>query len=184
MSVLENDVKDTILRLFAHDEAVIDAETQGRLALWATMKAILFDQLADTAYIPRYFGHHLRIERKPHAGTYVWMAAYHDPSDGLSMNQRLIYAKDDGQVIAVCITFTFIRLTFQVLIPFYPGTLAEMESFGGSVIQLFPSTTDHLAWPPPYRFDGQSIGALEQRIHDNRKSVAVTVRLASTHPRA
>jgi hypothetical protein len=183
MSVLENDVKDALLSLVDHARP-INAQEQLLLATWATMKAILFETLLSTRNVPRGFAHDLRIDRKPHRGTYVWIAAYCDGTGNLQVIPWLIFAEDSDDIIAVCITFTVVKVVFQVLIPFMEGDLSpKVESFFDSVKMIFPRPTENLIWPLPYCFDESSIKALSCRIYDNREPVImdVTMRRSQVH---
>lgn len=178
MSVLENDVKERILSLIEHARPV-ELSEQRLLALWATMKAILFDAATEAPLIPRYFGHELRIHREPHVGTYVWMAAYGDSSDALTVRRWVVHAKDSEEVIAVCVTFSVFRVAFQVLVTFYDGELSPLEDFRGSVQQVWP-LVEAISWPPPFYFDRESIRALACRVYDNREPVVMNVTLQAS----
>jgi hypothetical protein len=81
--------------------------------------------------------------------------------------------------------FLIVRIVFQVFIPFADGTLAPLETFNGSVVQLWPRQSPTLDWPPRYQFDGHSVNALAVRIYDNREPVITEVTLkeaARTRP--
>ncbi|MFE4638885.1 hypothetical protein ACFRJ1_36675 [Streptomyces sp. NPDC056773] len=63
--------------MFLHTRMVSEHD-QRRLALWAVMKAILFD-VAGEPVVPHGFGQSLNILRQPHPDIRVWIAAHHDP---------------------------------------------------------------------------------------------------------
>ncbi|MCA1600248.1 MAG: hypothetical protein LC776_00920 [Acidobacteria bacterium] len=181
MSTVENDVKKFMISMFFHTRLLNQYE-QDRLALWAAMKAILFDAASDKPVVPRGFGHDLNIHRQPHRGMYVWIAAYTD-TNPLVVMPRLIFSSDHNEgtgedaVIGWCVTFTIVRLVFQVFIPFIDGTLAPLETFNDSVVQLWPRQSPTLDWPPRYQFDSDSVQALAVRIYDDRKPVTTEVTL-------
>jgi len=177
MSVLENDVKGLLLSLV--DQArPLGAEDQALLATWASMKAILFDTLLPSPSVPRGFGYDLRIDRIPHRGIYVWIGAYGDVSGNLQAIPWLILAEKSDDVIAVCFTFTVLRIVFQVLIPFTESNLSpSIETFNDSVKMIFPTPTPDFIWPPPYCFDDESIQALAKRVYDNREPVVMNVNM-------
>lgn len=181
MSTVEHDVKDLMISMFFHTRLLNQYE-QDRLALWAAMKANLFDAASDKPVVPRGFGHDLNIHRQPHRGMYVWMAAYTDKNP-LVVIPRLIFASehDEGigedRLIGWCVTFTIVRIVFQVFIPFVDGTLAPLETFNDSVVQLWPRQSPTLDWPPRYQFDRDSVQALAVRIYDNREPVITEVTL-------
>lgn len=181
MSTVENDVKKLMISMFFHAR-LLNQQEQDRLALWAAMKAVLFDAASDKPVVPRGFGHDLNIHRRPHRGMYVWIAACTD-TNALMVIPRLIFSGDrdnktgEDAVIGWCITFSIVRIVFQVFIPFADGTLAPLETFNGSVVQLWPRQSPTLDWPPRYQFDGDSVSALAVRIYDNREPVITEVTL-------
>ena len=146
------------------------------------MKAICFDAAGDKPVVPCGFGHDLNLHRQPHRGMYVWIAAYTD-SSALMVIPRLIWSSDrdegvgDDTVIGWCVTFSIVRMVFQVFIPFVNGTLAPLETFNDSVMQLWPRQSPTLDWPPRYQFDSDSVQALAARIYDNREPVITEVTL-------
>ncbi|MFI2725123.1 hypothetical protein [Streptomyces sp. NPDC018647] len=179
MSVLENDVSSILLPMFFNTRLVSEQE-QVRLALWAAMKAVLFDS-AGEAVIPRGFGQSLELFRHPHPGMHVWIAAYHD-SNPLTLVVRPIYAAQEveggsDQLDGWCATFSVLRVAFQVFIPFAEGDLAPLPDFHGSVVKLWPPSGEVLDWPPPYYFDSKSINGLAARINDNQEVVQMEVTL-------
>ncbi|MEV0725872.1 hypothetical protein AB0I37_24215 [Micromonospora purpureochromogenes] len=178
MSVVENDSKDLILSL-VDDARPITPREQRTLALWAMLKALVIDS-ASTRLAPRGFGHGLKIKREPHRGTYVWIAAYADHNEPLMVMPWIIYAEESGEVLAVCLTFTIVKVAFQVLIPYSEGDLSSLEDFMGSVEQIWPAQDENITWPPPYRFDGHSLPALASRVYDNRGPVRMEVTLHRT----
>lgn len=188
MSTVENDVKNLMISMFFHTR-LLNRRELDRLALWAAIKANLFDVASDKPVVPRGFGHDLNIHRKPHRGMYVWIAAYTDKNP-LVVIPRLIFASehDEGigedRLIGWCVTFTIVRIVFQVFIPFVDGTLAPLETFNDSVVQLWPRQSTTLDWPPHYQFDSDSVQALAARIYDNREPVVteVTLREAVRRP--
>jgi hypothetical protein len=141
-----------------------------------------FDTASETPVVPRGFGHDLNIHRQPHRGMYVWIAAYTD-TNALVVIPRLIFSgdRDEGTsedtVIGWCITFSIVRIVFQVFIPFADGTLAPLETFNDSVVQLWQRQSSTLDWPPRYQFDNESVQALAARIYDNREPVITEVTL-------
>lgn len=178
MSVIENDVKDIVISLIDHARP-LGQEEQLRLATWATMKALLFETLLPIRSVPRALAQDLRISRKPPPGVRVWMGAYCGERGRLQAIPWPVYAKDGETILALCITFTVVRIAFQVFIPFQPGgSLASLESFHNSVKMLYPDPTSDLVWPPEFYFDEESIEALACRIFNNREPVTreVTMR--------
>jgi hypothetical protein len=179
MSTLEEDVKKLIIPMFVQARSLNQYE-QDRLALWAAMKAILFDAVSDNPVVPRGFGHDLNIHRQPARGMHVWIAAYTD-TDSLLVIPRLILSGGEegaGQiVIGWCVTFSIVRIVFQVFIPFVEGALGPLENFNDSVVQLWPRQSPTVDWPPRYQFDSDSIHALAARIYDNREPFISTVTL-------
>ena len=113
---------------------------------------------------------------------YVWIAAYTDINP-LVVIPRLIFAseRDEGaskdRLIGWCVIFTIVRIVFQVFIPFVDGTLAPLETFNDSVVQLWPRQSPTIDWPPRYQFDSDSVRALAVRIYDNREPVVTEVTL-------
>ncbi|WP_157744340.1 hypothetical protein [Micromonospora viridifaciens] len=178
MSVVENDAKDLILSLVDHARPITPSEQQ-TLALWATLKALVIDS-ATTRLAPRGFGHDLKIKREPHSGTYVWIAAYADHNEPLKVMPWIIYVKESDDVLAICLTFTIVRVALQVLIPYLEGDLSPLEDFMGSVEQIWPARNQNITWPPPYRFDRHSLPALACRVYDNREPVRMEVTLHRT----
>ncbi|RPK43622.1 hypothetical protein EES39_18710 [Streptomyces sp. ADI92-24] len=179
MSVLDNDASSIMLPMF-FSTRLVSEEEQLRLALWAAMKAVLFDS-AGEAVIPRGFSQSLEIFRHPHPGMHVWIAAYHD-SNPLTLAIRPIYASqsttgESDQLNGWCATFSVLRVAFQVFIPFVEGNLAPLPDFHGSVAELWPPSGKVLDWPPPYYFDCDSIKGFAARIHDNREVVKMEVTL-------
>ncbi|MFK0014831.1 hypothetical protein [Streptomyces sp. NPDC091027] len=163
--------------MFLHTRIVPEVE-QRRLALWAVMKAILFDAAGEPV-VPHGFGQSLNILRQPHPDIRVWIAAYHDP-DPLPLIIRPIYAESTGEAERLtgwCVTFAVVRVAFQVFIPLLEGDLAPLPDFFGSVVQVWPPTGSDLDWPPPYRFDSASLQALAARVNDNREVVEMEVTL-------
>lgn len=182
MSALENDVSKILLPMFYHVKSVSPNE-QNRLALWAAVKAILIDS-SGAATIPHGFGQSLEIFRRPHQGMRIWMATYEDDNP-LALIIRRIYAgdgedKESDGLIGWCVTFSVLRVSFQVFIPFIGGDLAVLPDFLGAVVQIWPPTGELLNWPPPYRFDSESIKGLAARINDNREVVEMDIHLAET----
>ncbi|MDQ0773076.1 hypothetical protein QF026_001542 [Streptomyces aurantiacus] len=176
MSTLENDVKDILVPMFFHVRS-LDEHAQGRLALWAAKMAILFDAIGSSI-VPHGAGQGLEVFRQPHHGMRVWIAAYHDVNP-LAVVSRPIYmpgndSSDD--FLGLCVTFSVVKVAFQVLIPFLDGDLAPLEDFHGSVVPIWPPANP-LGWPPRYRFDATSIQALAARINDNRENVTIDVNL-------
>lgn len=57
------------------------------------------------------------------------------------------------------------------------GTLAALENFNDSAVQLWPRQSPTVDWPPRYQFDSDSIRALATRIYDNREPLISTVTL-------
>jgi hypothetical protein len=112
----------------------------------------------------------------------VWVGAYTGNKDLLTVMPRHIWSPDRSEAspIAYCVTFTVFRLVFQVLVPMSPGSLAPLESFGGSVMQSLPFETHARRWPPPFSFDPDSIQALAVRVNDGRGSVQMTVAMNAT----
>jgi hypothetical protein len=177
LATLENDISQILRKMFdfAYE---LPPEDQARLALWAAKIAILVDAASTTRLVPRGFGHDLKIQRQPHQGMYVWLAAYGGPSGGLTTIPWLIMSEEAGDsesVIAYCLTVSIFKVAFQVLIPFSSGDLASLEDFHGSVVPLWPAQRSDIAWPPPYRFDEASVRALACRIYDNREPVVMEV---------
>ncbi|MFI7657094.1 hypothetical protein ACIBX9_30985 [Streptomyces albidoflavus] len=179
MSTLENDVSKILLPMFYNVKSVTRDE-QGRLALWAAMKAILIDS-SGSSVVPHGFGQSLEIFRRPHQGMRIWMAAY-DDDNPLALIVRPIYAgagegdASDG-LIGWCVTFSVLRVAFQVFIAFSDGDLATLPDFLGSVVQIWPPSSETLDWPPPYHFDSESIKGLATRINDNREVVEMEIHL-------
>lgn len=178
MSVLENDAKKVIVSLcdYARD---VTRDEQRTLAAWATLKAMVIDS-GTTRLVPRGFGHDLKMRREPHGATRVWIAAYADVHEPVKIIPWVILAEDSDDAIALCITFTMIRVAVQVLIPFVEGTLAPLEDFMESVAAIWPLTNSAISWPPPYRFDSNSLLALARRVYDNREPVQMEVTLHRT----
>lgn len=177
MSALENDVSKILRPMFLHTRMVSEAD-QKRLALWAAMKVILFDAAGESV-VPHGFGQSLNIFRQPHPDIRVWIGAYHDP-DPLPLIIRPIYAESAGEAERLsgwCVTFAVVRVAFQVFIPFFEGNLAPLPDFLGSVVQVWPPTGLDLDWPPPYRFDKESLQALAARVNDNRTVIEMEVTL-------
>lgn len=179
MSVLDKEASSILLPMFFNTRLVSERE-QVRLALWAAMKAVLFDS-AGEAVIPHGFGQSLEIFRQPHPGMHVWIAAYND-SRPLSLIVRPIYAPQvaeggSDQLDGWCATFSVLRVAFQVFIPFAEGDLAPLPDFYGSVVKLWPLSGSVLDWPPPYYFDSESIHGLAARINDNREVIQMEVAL-------
>jgi hypothetical protein len=179
MSTLENDVQDILVPMFEQTR-ILSQQEQALLARWAAMKAILFDRAQEKSIVPRGFGYDLKLSKQPHEGTKVWIAAF---SDGYFPKPELrpIFGPEGTAAsvtpIGLCATFVMIRVVFQVLITFVPGDLASLETFGGNIEQLWPSSSDDLSWPPSYYFDCTSFPALSARINDNRQNVRMEVTL-------
>ncbi|MFJ5728946.1 hypothetical protein [Streptomyces paradoxus] len=127
--------------------------------------------------LPHGVGQGLEIHRQPHHGMRVWIAAYHDPNP-LALVSRPIYMPGQDQLLGLCVTFSVVKVAFQVLIPFREGDLAPLEDFHGSVRQIWPPAAPLLDWPPPFKFDHTSIQALAARINDNRENVSMEVTLS------
>ncbi|HEU5161338.1 MAG TPA: hypothetical protein VFU43_30375 [Streptosporangiaceae bacterium] len=176
MAVLEKNTKDVLLAL-VYETRLVDQREQAVLAFWAVKVALLLDASNSKPVVPRGFGHSLMIQKRPHRGMHVWVAAYNDGSDALAAHQWKIMAESDNEVIALCVTFAVGRVVFQVLIPFLEGTLAPLEDFGGSVLPIWPVQLDMIDWPPPYYFDRDSLVALAKRVYDNREPVEMRVTL-------
>ncbi len=184
MSTIENDVKEAIISMFAIARSLTMPE-QERIALWAAVKAISFDMSSGAPVLPRYFGHYLNIKRRPHPGMRVWIAAYTDMSSVLETHSwRILTAKsqpsDPDELLGYCVTFSIVHVAFQVFIPIMDGSLSELENFNGSILQIWPPTSDEVAWPPEWQFDRHSIVALARRIYDNRVPVVMDVTLNRT----
>ncbi len=181
MSVIENDTKDLVISLIDNARPLGQQE-QLQLATWAAMKALLFETRLSTRSAPRALAHDLRIGRKPPEGVHVWAGAYCGERGRLQAIPWPIYDKDGVTILAVCITFTVVRIAFQVFIPFQlGGSLAPLQSFHDSVKMLYPNPTASLVWPPEFCFDEESIEALARRIFNNREPVTreVTMRRSS-----
>ncbi|WP_405534724.1 hypothetical protein OG787_08205 [Streptomyces sp. NBC_00075] len=179
MSTLENDVKDILVPMFFQVRS-LDEHTQGRLALWAAKMAVLLDVVGDNI-VPHGAGQGLEIFRQPHHGMQVWIAAYHDVNP-LAVVSRPIYMPENDShdgFLGLCVTFSVVKVAFQVFIPFCEGDLAQLEDFHGSVLQIWPPADPLLDWPPRYRFDSTSIQALAARINDNRENVTMNVNLSA-----
>jgi hypothetical protein len=184
MSTLENDVKDLIVELIDHTKE-LNVEEQRKLALWATLKAVLFDARAEARLIPRRSGQEINIRREPPRGTYVWVAAYMEGKNALAIDRRPIYSDvvtpegehKPGFLTGICVTFTIVRVAFQVLIPFVKGSLGRLEDFNDSVIQIWPPIGKRVDWPPRFHFDGESFEALATRIYDGHQPVVMNVAL-------
>lgn len=177
MSTLENDVKDILVPMFFHVSS-LNKHAQGRLALWAAKMAILFDAIGGNI-VPHGAGQGLEIFRQPHHGMQIWIAAYHDVNP-LTVVSRPIYMPGNASsddFLGLCVTFSVVKVAFQVLIPFHEGDLAPLEDFHGSVVPIWPPANPLLDWPPPYRFDATSIQALAARINDNRENLTIDVNL-------
>ncbi len=188
MSTIENDIKELVLDLVDHTRELNEGE-QRRLALWATVKAVLFDaRLGEPRTIPHGTSQEVNVRREPSRGVCVWIAAYEEGKDSLPVNRRPIYtagattdgAPDPDQIIGICVTFVIVRIAFQVFIPFVQGSLAPLENFNGSVLQIHPLQTGALTWPPRYRFHGESFPALAQRMYDGQEPVSMPVTLHAT----
>lgn len=180
LATLENDSKELILSLIDHGR-FIEPQDQKVLALWATKMAVLFDSASPNPVLPRGFGHDLKITKEPHAGTHVWIAAYSDMADALTLKPWHILAKESDEVIGLCMTFTIIRVAFQVLIPLYKSTLSPLNNFMGSVEQIWPPRGATIIWPPSYYFDSKAVEALAMRVYDNREPVNMQVTLHRTN---
>jgi hypothetical protein len=184
MSTIENDVKDIIFSMFT-SARILSVPEQERIALWAAVKAILFDMASGEPILPRGFGHYLNIKRRPHPGMRIWIAAYLDMGSVLETHPwRIVTPKSnfsgsDG-LLGYCITFSIIHVAFQVFVPIMEGSLAELENFGGSTLQIYPATLEGVTWPPKWQFDRHSIVALARRIYDNREPVVMNVTLNRT----
>ncbi|MGW0885063.1 hypothetical protein [Streptomyces sp. NPDC002671] len=180
MSALENDIKEILTPMFFQVRS-LDEHAQSRLALWAAKMAVLMDAVGGNV-VPHGAGQGLEIYRRPHHGMRVWIAAYHDLNP-LALVSRPIYmppGKDQKQeLLGLCVTFSVVKVAFQVLIPFFDGDLAPLEDFRSSVLQIWPSTSPLLDWPPPFRFDHSSIQALAARINDNREDITMEVNLSA-----
>ncbi|GAB2497460.1 hypothetical protein GCM10027063_40910 [Promicromonospora xylanilytica] len=179
MSVLENDVKAVLIPLF-HQVRSLDEHAQGRLALWAAKMAVLMD-VASGNIVPHGAGQGLEIYRRPHHGMHVWIAAYHD-TNPLAFVSRPIYMPGNDRknaFLGLCVTFSVVKVAFQVFIPFSDGDLSPLEDFHGSVLQIWPPISTLLDWPPPFRFDQTSVQALAVRINDNREDVTMEVNLSA-----
>ncbi|MDX3867653.1 hypothetical protein [Streptomyces europaeiscabiei] len=178
MSTLENDVKDILIPMFFQVRS-LDEAAQSRLALWAAKMAVLMDAVGANI-VPHGAGQGLEIHRRPHHGMRVWIAAYHDPTP-LALISRPIYMpwqESESEFLGVCVTFSVVKVAFQVLIPFFPGDLAPLEDFHSSVLQIWPPTNPLVDWPPPFRFDSTSIQAFAARVNDNREDVTMNVSLS------
>lgn len=182
MSTLENDAKPVIRKLI-YEACDLTAAEQEILAEWATMKAILIDSGSKNPVVPRGFGRDLKIQRTPHDGVQIWIAAFHDLQPLLAALPRLIYASQDSEdpnrIIAYCVTIVVFRLIVQILIPFYPGCPARPNNFNGCVIPVWPNPED-ASWPPRHYFDREALDALAVRIYDNREPLITTVTLRET----
>lgn len=184
MSTIENDVKDTLISMFTNAR-ILSTPEQERIALWAAVKAVLFDMASGAPVLPRGFGHDLNIKRRPHPGMRIWIAAYSDMGSVLETHPwRIMTPKrqpsDSDQLLGYCITFSIVHVAFQVFVPIMDGSLAELESFDGSILQIWPPTLDSARWPPKWQFDRHSIAALARRIYDNREPVVMNVTLSRT----
>ncbi|MFD3583491.1 hypothetical protein [Streptomyces sp. NPDC058683] len=124
----------------------LDEHAQGRLALWAPKMAILLDATGSNT-VPHGAGQGLEIFGQPHHGMRVWIAAYRDVNP-LTWVSRPIYIPGDdssNDFLGLCITFSVVKVAFQVLIPFYEGDLARRP---------IPCSTGHRdtgSTPPPSR---------------------------------
>jgi hypothetical protein len=170
---LEVDTKPLLERMFK-ECFFIERADQEKLALWATMKAILIDAGSENPIIPRGFGRDLRILKRPHAGTHVWVAAFSDDKNFLNAVPWIIHPKDDSDnaaPIAYLVTIVVFRVIVQVLIPFSEGDLTGPSDFNGSVKAIWPIRDSQIDWPPPYQFANDSLRALATRIYDNREEV-------------
>ncbi|WP_327344427.1 hypothetical protein [Streptomyces europaeiscabiei] len=179
MSTLENDVKDILTPMFFQVRS-LDEDAQCRLALWAAKMAVLMDAVGGNI-VPHGAGQGLEVYRRPHHGMHVWIAAYHDPNP-LALVSRPIYMPGEDpehELLGLCVTFSVVKVAFQVLIPFFPGDPAPLENFRASVPQIWPPTSPQLDWPPPFRFDQTSLQALAMRINDNREDVTMQVNLSA-----
>lgn len=179
MSALENDVKDILTPMFFQVRS-LDEHAQSRLALWAAKMAVLMDAVGGNI-VPHGAGQGLEVYRQPHSGMRVWIAAYHDPNPLALMSRPIYIPGDDPQreLLGLSVTFSVVKVAFQVLIPFIDGHLAPLEDFHGSVLQIWPPAIPLLDWPPPFRFDHTSIQALAVRINDNREDVTMEVNLSA-----
>ncbi|MFF3328729.1 hypothetical protein ACFYWX_04085 [Streptomyces sp. NPDC002888] len=124
MSALENDVKDILIPMFNQVRS-LDEHAQGRLALWAAKMGVLMDAVSSNI-VPHGAGQGLEIHRAPHHGMRVWIAAYHAPNP-LAMVSRPIYMPREDrkdELLGLCVTFSVVKVAFQVLIPFFDGHLA------------------------------------------------------------
>ncbi|MFD4502724.1 hypothetical protein [Streptomyces sp. NPDC058457] len=153
----------------------------GRLAgmCRAAKMAVLMDAIGDNI-VPHGVGQGLEIHRQPHHGIRVWIAAYHDPNPLALVSRPIYMPRNDqrGELLGLCVTFSVVKVAFQVLIPFFDGNLAPLEDFRDSVLQIWPPSSPLLDWPPPLRFDQKSIQALAVRINDNREDVTMEVTLS------
>lgn len=184
MAVIENDVSELIVDMW-DNARYLDEGDAVLLATWATMKAISFDAASDNPVIPRGFAHDLNIKRRPHRAIYVWLGAYVDRDGQLSVRIRPIYPHGSTMAssvspVAVCITFTIVRLVFQILVPLVEGELRTGEQFDRCVLALWPEIAGGLKWPPPYRFASDSIDVLRRRFSDGTGSDVMGVELRSS----
>jgi hypothetical protein len=111
---------------------------------------------------------------------HVWIAAYTGTGSLLVIPRLILSGGEEGAgpiVIGWCVTFSIVRIVFQVFIPLVEGALGPLENFNDSVVQLWPRQSPTVDWPPRYQFDSDSIHALAARIYDNREPFISTVML-------
>ncbi|WP_433052566.1 hypothetical protein [Dactylosporangium sp. CS-033363] len=185
MSTIENDVKYIIVSML-NEPRGISIDEQRRLALWAAVKGVLFDRVGGAPVLPLGVGHDLNIKRRPHPEMRIWIAAYSDMSSVLEAHPWRIFTPKGSssdhpdELLGYCMTFSIVHLVFQVFVPIIGGSLAELENFDGSVLQIWPTAAEELSWPPRWQFDRHSIVALARRIFDNREPVEMEVTLKRT----
>jgi hypothetical protein len=153
MSVLENDAKPLILDMWRRP-MTLDPSEQEVLAAWATKTAIVLDAM-DGPTIPHYFGHDLRVNRRPFAGVWVWatMVAGPPPNKLAAWLPPLRLAAKGQQPPedpnGVCVTFTVHRVAFQVLLTFHGGRFdaALRHDVASQLTPLWPPDGTTRAWP-------------------------------------
>jgi hypothetical protein len=179
MSTIENNVKPLVI-LMLDNAWPLSRSDQTLLATWATKIALSLDLATGSPVIPRGFGYDLRIHKQPQAGVRVWLGAYTSMTDALAIHVWDVMSEDaeSEEIVGRCITFSVVRMVFQVFIPFWDAELSErLTDFGGNIRGIWPPESDFFDWPPRHYFDELSIVALSKRIYDNREPVVVEVNL-------
>jgi hypothetical protein len=193
MSDLEKESIHVLTPLIKGHHCVLNDEQQLIVAVWLTLRAMVYEQASDKRY--RYYTVKDRVRfaqfLSPPSGTFIWLACYRgDPSNrtrfrlaNLTLNRRSAPSYQ-----AQLMTGLIGQFVFQTLVARWPRrrdlefNSSPVRDWLPATVQLWPFVSDKLTWPPPTHLGDIALEPFMNRWDNGGLSLSPT-KLPKSRPR-